>query len=343
MSKETPRTGPVAHTLLAMTLALSGAATHAQTFNVRPIDFGNGIVASGALVVDDASGAIVDWNLVVTTTTELAHYTPANAPLREVSMLSASADGVHLSVRTSPDSLGGADGGVLSFHGGNPFSPVAVRVADFTSLAGPGGESGYVTPFTSDVLALGQADGIDYQVASRAPGAAARYLLNDVGFSAGVTMSGSVTTDGTLGDLSAGNLSQWDIVVRQVTQDVFNPGNSSLLSEGVGLSADGSALIADNPGGLLEFDKGAIGGHKFALTLADLVDGSFFAGTAGYFQGALAVYTVDLGAGGAPWRLTGTEPVPAPVPLPAGWALLLSATACGAGLARRRQSSLGAA
>jgi hypothetical protein len=81
--------------LLAAGAAGALAVTNASalSLDIRPIDFGGGLTATGTIVTDGASANITDWRLSVSSFERLAHYTSANTPLRIVSDVSVSGDG----------------------------------------------------------------------------------------------------------------------------------------------------------------------------------------------------------------------------------------------------------
>ena len=303
---------------------LANGAAEADVLAIKPIDFGAGMVASGTLTT--SAGAITDWNLAVTTTTTIAQYTPANSGSKNVSLVSVSANGQQLNVSTSPDSVNYLDGGALGFRSPNVFLDLGVTLADFTAMVTPGGEAQYMAGGAFDVTLLGQPDNAEYLAGTHAAGGGNVFQITPLTFSGGVTLTGTVTTDGTIGTLDASNIVDWNITAQQVTTDVFDASNSALNTSGMQVSADGRHVTVDVPGGYLEFDKSPLGARKYALSLADFTTEP---GTAGYYQGRLAVTTVDLAAAGASYEVT------APVPVPAAIWLLTPALA-GLRLARRK-------
>jgi len=290
----------------------------AVTFDIRPIDFGYGITATGTITTTGNTSDIVDWNLNVTTRERLARFTKSNTRLMSISQVSVSSDGQQMRVATS-DPVGG-DGGQLFFRSPNPFQDVGVAVADFTDTNADVGQAFYMNGSVFDFLSpLIQSTQTNYEAATASPLGGNVFDLVPLQFANGVTMSGTIKTDGTLGELVAGNVSGWDIVVDQITEDIFKPSNSKLSASEIGLSPDGQDLTVHNPDGSLAFIKGYSGGHPYSLMLADFTDGSYFYGQAGYFQGRQAFYTVNLHAPRGPW-VVGTDPITA-VPEPATLAL----------------------
>jgi hypothetical protein len=276
----------------------------AVTLDIRPLDFGGGLMATGTITTTGDTADIVDWNLKVTSFERLARYTSANTPSRVASGVNVSADGQRLTVGTSPDGV--EDGGTLAFRARNPSVNFGVTVADFAGPFAAGGQAIYIAGAAFDFLDLNQPNGTDYLAAVASSRGNNWFDLEPLAFSGGVTMYGSLRTDGQVGLLSIANLLDWDIVVDMVTEDVFNPGNSRLAARGLGLSPDGE-LTVDNPDGTLTFIKGILGGHLYGLQLADFIDQP--RGQAGYYQGRLAVTTIGLNAPRGPWAVTGAEPI----------------------------------
>lgn len=308
--------------LAGLATLLVAATAHGATLSIRPIDFGNGQTARGTITVADDTGDIVDWHLEVATVERLARYTPGNTPLKMVDQVAVSGDGLRMTVATSPDAMG--DGGILAFRARNPSQDVGTWVANFSGPAVDGGQALYMWGGSFEFLDLNQPSGSDYLVARA--GAGHRYDLVPVQFSAGVTMWGSVVTDGRTGVLDASGVVDWDIVVDMVTADVFTPSNSRLSASLASLSADRTTLTVDNPDGSLAFVKGLLGGRLHALQLADFTDQSLRGGQAGYYRGRLGIDIVGLGAPTGPWAVTGPDPVP-PVPEPAALGLVATSLA----------------
>ena len=307
-----------------MLLATIGGTPNAlaNSFNIRPIYFVNSpaysMVATGTITTLADTGSITDWNLTVTTTQQLAHYSPANTV--NMSAGEIVGDGQTLTVATSPD--GSQDGGSMFFRAPNPFSDVGVAPANFAGLGISGGEAVYMYGGAFDFLGLNQPDNTNYVVAQAGAPGGHVFELTPLSFGGGVVLSGTITTDGTLGPLGPNNIRNWDIDIDQVTQDLFNRGNSTLLQNLRSPSADGLTLNVLNPDGFITFSKGFAGGRMYALQLADFSSQSPAGGQAGYFQGRLAVNTIALRAQDGPWAITGTELITAFIPEPSTLALL---------------------
>ena len=298
-------------TLLAAVLVVGAIASGAlpapaATMTIRPITLAGGgtysMVIGGTITTEGNTNTISGWNAVVTTTAQIGRYTPGNTS--NMSMGPLSCDGTRLMVRTSPD--GFEDGGLLFFRSSNPYQDVGVAVADFTGINAAGGQAMYMYGGAFDFLPLNQPDNFDYVVATRTTGNT--YALLPIAFYGGVAVSGTITTDGTIGALGPSRILSWDIIVGEVTEDVFSPGNSSLLASLTGLDGTGTALTVLNPNGSLTFSKGSIGGHPYALILADFTSQSPTGGQAGYFHGSLSATTVELNAPAGPWLVTEISP-----------------------------------
>lgn len=324
--------------LLVTGLAVLGSLsqTHAALLTVRPIPLVSGpdysITATGTLTTIGNTSTISDWNLTVTTAERAAHYSRANTANLSFDV---SSDGQRITVPTSPDGV--LDGGSLFFRSLNPFRDFGVAVANFTSAFSAGGEAFYLAGGGFDFLQLNQPDGVDYVAAHASPLGGNLFDLVPLSFSGGVTVSGTLRTNGTTGLLDTQDIVAWDIFVDVLTQDVFNPTNSTLLASDVALSSTGLDLTVNNPDGFLTFSKGFLGGRRYALQLADFSGQSPAGGQAGYFRGRFAANTLDLHAGRGPWRVTGTDPVIQPVPEPASgllFSMVMTSVVVG-GLKRR--------
>ena len=287
-----------------VTGALAVSDASALSLDIRPIDFGGGLTATGTIITDGDCANITDWRLSVSSFERLAHYTNANTPLRIVSDVSVSDDGEAMSVATSPDGV--ADGGALGFRARNPSENWGVSLADFSTSAAPGGEAFYVAGAAFDFLPLDQSAGTSYLAATASPSAGNVFDLVPLSFSGGVTLYGTILTSGRSGPLGPDDVLGWDIFVDMVTTDVFDSSNSRLAAHALGLSPDGQLTVM-NPDGYLTFVKGIVGGHVYALQLADFTGTP--GGQAGYYQGRIAVTTVGLRAGRGPWEVTGDAPI----------------------------------
>ncbi|MBQ0929260.1 hypothetical protein [Ideonella alba] len=113
------------------------------------------------------------------------------------------------------------------------------------------------------------------------------FQLAPVKLPGGITVSGTVTTDGTIGPLTAANLTDWSVSVRQVQRFVFDPSHPGVQVSGVSVSADGRKMSVRtspdgvNDGGLLAF--GSFGpGPEYGVQVANF--------TGAYADGGVAFY-----------------------------------------------------
>ena len=192
---------------------------------------------------------------------------------------------------------------MLYFRSPNPYQDFGVAVADFTGMNANGGQAMYMAGSAFDYLALNQPNHTSYIAATRSSGNV--YSLVQLDFYGGVRVTGTITTDGTIGSLTPSNIVAWDIVVDETTADPFTLANSTLQANLVGLDPTGTALTVLNPDGYLAFSKGYIGGHPYALTLADFTAQAPQGGQAAYYHGSIEFYTVNLNAPpGRAWLVT---------------------------------------
>ncbi|RPI82822.1 MAG: hypothetical protein EHM42_09055, partial [Planctomycetaceae bacterium] len=170
----------------------------AGVFSIRPIEFINGPtysrIATGTISTVGNTSVIDDWNLTVTTSERLARYTPANT-VKNSSMVSVSSDGQRLTVATSPDPSN-EDGGFLGFRSPNPFLDVGTVLADFTGFNVNGGQAMFMYGPAFDFLDLNQPSASDYLAAEATASGANVFDLVPLAFANGVTLSGTIQTDG---------------------------------------------------------------------------------------------------------------------------------------------------
>lgn len=263
-----------------LTMAMSSCLTivNADVYSITPLAFDNYRV-TGVITTDGTTGTlqsqnILAWHITVSQFNDY-HFTSSNTqPV--VSLTSATS--THIRVATSPNGVD--DGGTLGFAKPWPVE-YGVRLADFSGAYVAGGVAAYVAGSAFDFAYLDQPDGIQHIVANAVGGGV--YTVAPVVFPGGATMTGTIVTDGTTGSLSAANLLDWDILVREQTDDVFTNANSTLSPATALVSADSNSLRIANPGGYLEFLKASIGGHRHSIQLADFLDGN---NQAGYFYGS---------------------------------------------------------
>ncbi len=293
-----------------MSLLIAGPA-RADLFEIRPIEFVNDpgyrIVASGTITTLPGTSTITDWSLSVTTVELLAHYTPSNTA--NFSSGSLTVNGMDLQVPTSPDGI--SDGGSLFFRSRSPWRDFGVAVANFSAGGISGGEAFYLAGSSFDFLPLSQPDGTEYVVAHSSSAGERKFTLEPQTFPGGAVLSGTLWTQGTLGNLAPSDITNWDITVEQITQDLFVPGNSQLLASQLQFDPAGHALTVNNPDGYLAFSKGRIGFHPYMLQLSDFTDSSLHGGQSAYFQGRFASFVIPLGASVGPWSVTGDDTITA--------------------------------
>jgi hypothetical protein len=306
MKRETIVGEIVASLTLLFVLNLSMAGP--STFNLVSPVFGDGVTISGTVTTDGTIGSLsaanfTQWNIVVKQTVDTV-FTPANS--RNFST-GVSTDGSLVSV-SNPD-------GSLYFYGGHYGNNI--QLADFTYSPQALFQRGtYVVtrslpntnPYTAGDLL------------SHSPNADI-FSVKPLNMGEGIKVTGTLTSDGTIGDL---NLTDWNILVRQVTTQVFNETNSNLMGMSDLVSSDGKVITVDNPDGFLGFGSGNEYGPYIAL--ADFTYGSNEA----RFQGFTFSQTVD--------PLTGEARYVAATVVPAPGALILAGVGMIAvrGLTRRR-------
>ena len=247
------------------TICLAAAHLSATEFQVTPLDLGSGFTLTGTISTDGTVGSlnatnITAWNVTVTSVQDYV-FNRSNTVNLSSSVYS---DGGHLSVPTSAD--GFSDGGALWFRGSNYL---AVQVANFTGPSAAGGQAYYVHGSAFDILPLNQPNNSNYVAATARPGIPNQFDINPLDFGNGVTMFGTLTTDGSVG---ATSITDWNVVVRSTTEWNFNTGNSNVLSD-FNLGTDGTNLYVrpdDGFGGYGHFAVGNRVGYDLnGVLLAD--------------------------------------------------------------------------
>lgn len=294
-------------------LAIQQPALGVSSFHLVPLDLGDGYSIAGTIVTDGSvgpinAGNIVGWQVAVTYVNDLV-YDPTNT---SANLASVTASSGALRIATSPDGID--DGGTMSFMASEYFG---VTIADFTWLNLPGGAASWQQ---GNLLALNQPDGWLYTAATSADGV--HYALVPLDLGAPFSMFGTITTDGALGAIDAGNLVDWSITVRERSVDLFNEGNSSLTADLLRVSHDGRYLTVTNPEGFLTLAKGYAGGHLYGVQLADFANGD---NQAGYFEGRLLAQVITPITDQEGRHIVAVSDAPPPVPEPMTAALLGSA------------------
>ena len=119
-----------------------------------------------------------------------------------------------------------------------------------------------------------------------------RLTPRDLG--AGLSFSGSITTDGTQGLLDSRHITDWTITVTQVTDIVYNPANTRNTSFGVGIDGD-RLVVPTSPDGVS--DGGSLSfaaHHRFGVRVADF-SGAFADGGLAFYVSGAAFDVLPLG------------------------------------------------
>jgi hypothetical protein len=271
--------------LTAACLLLPATNVSGTSFRLTPVDLGGGYSITGSVTTDGTLGDLgpgnfTSWKITVRSLTEV-FYTPANTP--GAGLTDVFTDGQRMTVATSPDGL--LDGGSLAFRAANPQAHFGVIVADFGGAFIAGGTALYVNGADFQYLPLNQHNGLQYAVAqAQAPGSGV-YNLRPINFGGGVSLSGTLTTDGTLGALAAQNLTDWNIRLAEVATWSFTERNSDLFNTD-GLTTDGHSIFVANPDGNWGFGRvpGRPGGDATFLQLADFSDPNLPGGQAAFID-----------------------------------------------------------
>ncbi|MEM1168336.1 MAG: PEP-CTERM sorting domain-containing protein [Cyanobacteria bacterium P01_H01_bin.35] len=87
---------------------------------------------------------------------------------------------------------------------------------------------------------------------------AATFNITPLDFGDGFVATGTITTDDTIGALTADNLTSWNIMVTDgigASGFTFTETNSKLIPNSQGISTDGNQLNVAFPNGVLQFDS----------------------------------------------------------------------------------------
>jgi hypothetical protein len=260
--------------------------TTATTFNLTPLDLENGLTVSGTVTTDGTIGNLsasnfTDWNINVASFNEIIYNKNNTHP----NTFLVTTDGQTITVDTSPE------GGELGFYGGRRFQ---VQLANFTVPDFYPAFAFYTAGSNFQYLPFNPpSDGSPYVVAQASSPDSNIFNVIPLDFGNGITMSGTITTDG---DLNQFNPVDWNIVVREVTVlRTFTQKNSRVLASD-SVVTDGSTITVinsdgDNPGGSWAF--GLPGFDPTIVQLADFTDPSILGGQAYYltpfgYQGILS-------------------------------------------------------
>lgn len=301
-------------------LALSVIACSAQatTFQLVPAKLDNGYTVTGTLDTDGTLGYlapanIVKWSITVTQTTDTVYtdtaYTPPANEDTTVVVTAApdttgvSSSGAKLLVQRSPDVFNFADGGSFIFRGpGYYMSAIVADFTNYTSWYYPdsiiGGVGGWTTP-----LGLNLVGPVTPALCPSLSGRCSPYIAATVTTQPNVfkikpltvqpsvplmTLSGTLTTDGTIGPLAPANFTAWHIVGRLREFRKYTELNSKLLNV-AGTYTDNTVLKVDNnPNripGLLEIGLPTVNPNLLGISvkLADFTDPAYPGGVASYF------------------------------------------------------------
>lgn len=274
-------------------LGLVALGAQATTFTVTRGNLGDGYVISGTLETDGTTGALssanlVRWNLTVTQTTDTV-FDPTNSTADNISLVTST--GKKLLVATSPD--GYTDGGLLAFGGAGPRGgiPATAIVADFgfSGLNLGGGIAGWVSELGLNVVDLNQPDGTNYKAACVITGKPNVFRVLPVTISPAptrLTLTGTITTDGTIGPLAPQNIVAWKLVGREQDSWNYTEKNSAVLALD-GISTDGVLLTADSQTGILDIGVPSVNPSLLgtSLKLVDFTDPGYPGGVSSYFRG----------------------------------------------------------
>lgn len=296
--------------LAAATAANAGTPT---VFNLTQTNLSNGWSVTGTVTTDGTAGYfspnnIVDWNLTIVQTTDMV-WNPGNSDNLNISGVTT--DGKKIYVATSPD--GFLDGGTLYFRQPRGIGqiPTNAYIADFTSLSynlgyGMGGVAGWQDELAGlNFVPLNQqyntkyAAAVAVQASLKSPTVkpTTRFMVNVPIISGNplMTMFGTITTDGTLGNLSPQNLKSWNITARTQSFYYLTKQNSVVMAI-AGVSNSGTQLRVDHAAG--QFVIGIPGARPTFATIADFTDPMYPDGFANYYVG-------HFGVMGQKWPLVG--------------------------------------
>jgi hypothetical protein len=145
---------------------------------------------------------------------------------------------------------------LLAFGSFGPGPEHGVQVANFTSLWTLGGVAFYLDGASFEWQDLAAPNRSKWVVARAALGSSVFRLLPVV-FPSGATMTGNITTDGSIGPLSATQIVSWKINATEVADSVYfhdaTGANSVVLPESMAFSTDGTTLFVARPDGFLGF------------------------------------------------------------------------------------------
>jgi hypothetical protein len=277
-------------------LSTTSFAQTPSVFTLRAIPLSNGWRVTGSVTTDGTAGTltaanILDWNLKVVQTTDFV-WTEKDS--NDLNVTGVSTEGNKILVATSPDGV--QDGGTLFFSRGGGGGSIATSaiLADFTQLSINLGYRGGIAGWQDELwglnfVGLNQRNNSHYRVALAVPGQPNVFRVTMPIISTTpllMTMFGTITTDGTTGNLLPQNILAWNITARNQDITNYTKANSSVLSV-AGVVSDGKLINVAHAGG--QFTIGISGSRPTSVTLADFQDPSYPDGFANYYMGNFGV------------------------------------------------------
>jgi hypothetical protein len=277
--------------------SIAASAATPVTLTLKPIPLTGDWKVTGTITVDGTIGPVTStnilaWNLkVVQTTNRVWTEKDSNA----LNISGVSTDGQKIFVASSPDGI--LDGGTLYFGRAAGFGsiPTNAVIADFTQLSfnlgfGMGGIAGWQDEIGGlNYIGLNIRNNAQYRAASLVAGQPNVFRIHVPTLSTSpilMTMSGTFTTDGTIGPLLPQNILKWNITAKN--QDIaFYSNTNSAVMMASGLSFDGVSLKVDHAAG--QFLIGIAGPRPTFVAVADFTDPTMPNGFAQYYMGNFGV------------------------------------------------------
>lgn len=262
-------------------------------FNLSPIRLTNDWVITGTVTTDGSVGPvsstnILDWHFKIVQTTRRV-WTEKDS--NDLNISGVSTDGKKIYVATSPD--GFQDGGTLYFGRSSGWYniPTNAVIADFTQLSMNLGYVGGIAGWQDEIwglnyVGLNQRDNTQYRAASAIANRPNTFAIHVPTLSTNplvMTMSGTISTDGTVGTLQPQNIIAWKITA--LNQDIrfMDKASGARVISATEVSTDGKVLVVAHAGG--QFVIGFPGFRPTFVTLADFTDPTMPNGFANYYVG----------------------------------------------------------
>jgi len=300
-------------TLFAVLCGAMSAAL-ATDFALTPIELKDGATVTGTVSTDGTVGAllpenITGWSIVLRKPTVL-YFDPDHIGGPTLSGVRVTANGRRMLVKRHP-SDGLSSGGLLRFGAFGLGPEYGVEVANFSGYVGvSGGRASYLSgaTFIWTWFNEGQ-DG--WHLAARARPGSPVFNLVPVDFTGGPRMTGTITTDGSTGEIGDAQIVDWRIQVRTYVSVIYQRtaaySNSELLVDTAQLSTDGTTLFVGRPGGVLGVERRDGLPTDSGVVLADFSASAPSRGVAGWFD--------NNGEHGTPLKFTGSSwPVAVAIP-----------------------------